>query len=73
MAKVGEVIEVDGFLPRVNELLADGWVLIGFVERMWNTQINLSKSRAVYILGKPREKPKTSAKPIQDIDSNSML
>lgn len=57
LAKVGEVTERSEEVA--NEFLCQGWVLLGFVERQYTaTTTRPDKSRTIYILGKPREKPK---------------
>ena len=58
LAKIGEIVEVE-YDSTLNELLGKGWVLVGFVERQYTaTTTRPNKSRTVYILGKPRERPK---------------
>jgi len=53
LAKIGEVAEA--YADSVNTLLAEGWVLLGFVERQYTvTTTRPDKSRAIYIVGKPR-------------------
>ena len=53
LAKVAEVAEVG--IHGVNGMLSQGWVLVGFVERPFTTiSTREDRSRAVYILGKPR-------------------